>query len=102
MKQSGLKFLGIPTFRELSIDRTSRSIAVRTADPILGQNYEKSRSIGLFWFTGSMNLEKVGLDAQDSIAPCVKISLTALGPDVARLELDRELLAKMRDDEISA
>ena len=49
-----------------------------------------------------MNPEKVALDAQDSIAPSVNISLTALGPDVARIALDRELLAKMRDDEISA
>ena len=37
-------------------------------------------------------------DAQDSIAPSVKISLTALGPDVALPQLDREELAKTRDD----
>ena len=49
-----------------------------------------------------MNPEKVGLDAQDSIPSFVKFPLTALGPDVARIAMDRELLAKMRDDEISA
>ena len=49
-----------------------------------------------------MNPEKVGLDAQDSIPSSVNIPLTALGPDVARIELDPKISAKMRDDEISA
>ena len=40
----------------------------------------------------------MALTAQDSIAPSVKIPLTALGPDVAKPQLGRIFLAKTRDD----